>query len=90
MYDGFIIPNNFQNDVDFLTHEFTDFLLRALGIDQEYAFSDCLTDSYWHEDQIGNLTAMTPGAVDVSNVTFPERLNVILILVAFTPCVNYG
>ena len=42
-----------------------DLLLRAVGIEQEYAFSDSLQEKYWHDDQIGNLTAMTPGAVDV-------------------------
>ena len=52
-------------DIDFLKFEFVDLLLRAVGIEQEYAFSDELIKKYFHEDQIGNLTAMTPGAVDV-------------------------
>ena len=66
VYNEFIVPNNISQDENFLKYEFTDFLLRALGIEQEYAFSDSLTEKYWHKDQIGNLTAMAPGAVDVS------------------------
>ena len=55
-----------SDNTNFLTYEFTDYLLRALGIDQEYAFSDCLKEEYWHKEQIGDLTKMTAGAVDVS------------------------
>ena len=53
--------------MDFLKFEFVDTLLRAVGIEQEYAFSDQIREKYFHEDQIGNLTAMTPGAIDVSS-----------------------
>ena len=52
--------------MDFLKFEFVDTLLRAVGIEQEYAFSDQIREKYFHDDQIGNLTAMTPGAIDVS------------------------
>jgi hypothetical protein len=55
-------------DIDFLKYEFVDLLMRAVGIEQEYAFSDELIKKYFHEDQIGNLTAMTPGAVDVCSL----------------------
>ena len=57
---------NKSDDSDFLKFEFVDTLLRAVGIEQEYAFSDQIRDKYFHEEQIGNLTAMTPGAIDVS------------------------
>ena len=75
VYSDFIVPNNMSEDTDFLKYEFTDLLLRAVGIDQEYAFSDSLTSKYWHEEQIGNLTAMTAGACDVSIRPFPVLYN---------------
>ena len=65
LYNEFIVPNNIGEDIDFLKYEMVDTLLRAVGIEQEYAFSDSLVKKYFHEDQLGNLTAMTPGAVDV-------------------------
>ena len=66
VYRDFIIAANKSDDMDFLKYEFVDTLLRAVGIEQEYAFSDQIREKYFHEDQIGNLTAMTPGAIDVS------------------------
>ena len=65
MYDAFIKPNNLQNDTGFLTHEFAGTLLQALGIDQTYVLSDAITELFWHKEQLGNLTAMSAGAVDV-------------------------
>ena len=61
--------------MDFLKYEFVDTLLRAVGIEQEYAFSDQIREKYFHEDQIGNLTAMTPGAIDVSRKILPPKTN---------------
>ena len=66
VYKDFILAANKSDDMDFLKFEFVDTLLRAVGIEQEYAFSDQIREKYFHEDQIGNLTAMTPGAIDVS------------------------
>ena len=66
VYKDFILAANKSDDIDFLKFEFVDTLLRAVGIEQEYAFSDQIREKYFHEDQIGNLTAMTPGAIDVS------------------------
>ena len=66
VYKDFILAANKSDDSDFLKFEFVDTLLRAVGIEQEYAFSDQIRDKYFHEEQIGNLTAMTPGAIDVS------------------------
>ena len=74
LYKDYIIPNNISENTNFLQYEFTDVLLRALGIDQEYAFSDQLTEKYWHKEQIGNLTAMTAGAVDVSGIPYLTSL----------------
>ena len=67
VYKDFLLAANKSDDIDFLKFEFIDTLLRAVGIEQEYAFSDQIREKYFHEDQIGNLTAMTPGAIDVSS-----------------------
>ena len=66
---------NKSDDSDFLKFEFVDTLLRAVGIEQEYAFSDQIRDKYFHEEQIGNLTAMTPGAIDVSKKMIISNIN---------------
>jgi len=70
VYKDFILAANKSEDLDFLKFEFVDTLLRAVGIEQEYAFSDQIREKYFHEDQIGNLTAMTPGAIDMLGVFF--------------------
>ena len=68
LYNEFIIPNELDKDTDFLKYQFTDLLLRSLGVEQEYAFSDLITAKYFHEDQLGNITAMTAGAIDVRSI----------------------
>ena len=69
LYNEFIIPNELDKDTDFLKYQFTDLLLRSLGVEQEYAFSDLITAKYFHEDQLGNITAMSAGAIDVNTIT---------------------
>ena len=76
VYKDFILAANKSDDVDFLKFEFVDTLLRAVGIEQEYAFSDQIREKYFHEDQIGNLTAMTAGAVDVSTEIIITNINI--------------
>ena len=68
LYNEFIIPNELDKDTDFLKYQFTDLLLRSLGVEQEYAFSDLITAKYFHEDQLGNITAMSAGAIDVNTI----------------------
>ena len=68
LYNQFILPNELDKDTDFLKYQFTDLLLRSLGVEQEYAFSDLITAKYFHEDQLGNITAMTAGAIDVRSI----------------------
>ena len=68
LYNQFILPNELDKDTDFLKYQFTDLLLRSLGVEQEYAFSDLITAKYFHEDQLGNITAMSAGAIDVNTI----------------------
>ena len=67
VYNDFILPNwDMVNTEEFLRYEFVDFLLSVVGINQGYAFSDCIADKYFLEEQMGDLKKMLYGAMDVS------------------------
>lgn len=39
VYNGYVEPNNIENDTEFLTHQVLETILRGIDIDQEYAMS---------------------------------------------------
>ena len=48
-----------------MTYEFAEWTLSSVGINQGYAFAEDITEKYFKPEQIGDLKAMTPGALDV-------------------------
>lgn len=70
VYNDFLVPNNFTEDEEFLRHEFLPYLLRAIGVTNSYAMEPTIRREYFDEWQMGNLTAMQPGAIDLLSVFF--------------------
>ena len=67
-YNTFLKPNNFTEDETFLKYDLAEVMLKMVGIDQGYAFSDEIVAKYFEETEMGDLKSMTPGIVDVSAV----------------------
>jgi acetylcholinesterase len=70
VYNDFLVPNNYTEDEEFLRHEFLPYLLRAIGVTNSYAMESTLRREYFDEWQLGNLTAMQAGAIDLLSVFF--------------------
>ena len=67
VYKRFLAPNGLDTNDTLLNGAFVDLLLASVGIDQPYIFSDMITKKYFRPGQMGDLSLMAPGAVDVSN-----------------------
>ena len=65
-YNTFLKPNNLTEDETFLKYDLAEVMLKMVGIDQGYAFSDEIVAKYFEESEMGDLKSMTPGIVDVS------------------------
>ena len=61
VYDQFLTPQGLLNDTTFLTRDFVDYMLRALGVSQGYAFSGLIKDMYFKPGQLGNVETMFMG-----------------------------
>lgn len=72
LYNDYLEPNVLYNNTDFLTNDFIEVMLKALGINQGYALKNLIADYYFREGQLGDLEAMTPGAIDVGWTFFFE------------------
>ncbi|TRY73092.1 hypothetical protein TCAL_02196 [Tigriopus californicus] len=70
VYFDFLVPNNIQNDTEFMRDELVLTLLRAVGISQEYALAQLLEQYFFQEWQMGDLGQMTPGTVDMLSTFF--------------------
>ena len=64
-YNTYLSPNEVTNNETFLKYDLTETMLRMVGIDQGYAFSDQINEMYFETSQMGDLKSMTPGMIDV-------------------------
>ena len=70
LYGGYLKPNNLHEDEYFLTHEFIPLLLKTVGVSNAYAIEEMIQEDYFEDWQLGNLTNMTPGIIDLLSVFF--------------------
>lgn len=70
VYNGFLMPNNLQEDEHFLTHELVPQLLKTVGVSNGYAIEEMIRAEYFEDWQLGNLTLMQPGIIDLLGVFF--------------------
>ena len=70
MFNSYLAPNNLTEDEHFLTYDFIPTLLGTVGVDNSYAIEEMIRDEYFEEWQLGNLTSMRPGVIDLFSVFF--------------------
>lgn len=68
IHQYYLTPNNYLDDEVFLSREVTEFFLNFLGAqDQGESLAIAVENTYFGKENMGNLTAMVPGIIDVSN-----------------------
>lgn len=70
VYNSYLEPNNLTEDVNFLTNQFIPQILKTVGVSNSYAIENLIKAAYFEEWQLGNLTNMQPGAIDLFSVFF--------------------
>lgn len=65
VYNEFMVPNNFVDDEEFLTHDLIPQLLKTVGVSNAYAMEESIKKEYFRDWQMGNLTLMQPGIIDL-------------------------
>ncbi|KAK4035777.1 hypothetical protein OUZ56_027860 [Daphnia magna] len=71
LYNRYLVPKNLTEDEEFLANDLVPTLLNALHIDDPTGeLATQLTEKYLGTAEMGNLTSMTPGLVDMLSVLF--------------------
>ena len=75
VYNEYLTPNNLTDDTipevaEFFEFEFIHTLMKTLGVSNSYAVEHMIRDEYFEDSQMGNLTAMQPGLIDLFSVFF--------------------
>ena len=75
IYNEYLTPNNLTDDTipevaEFFEFEFIHTLMKTLGVSNSYAVEHMIRDEYFEDSQMGNLTAMQPGLIDLFSVFF--------------------
>ena len=70
IYNEFLVPNNLDQDLEFLKNGMIPQLLETSEISNYYGFKELVANSYFRDGQIGNLKEMTPGLIDFFSVFF--------------------
>ena len=65
VYNDFMVPNNLTEDEHFLTYDLIPQLLTTIGVSNGYAIEGMIKKEYFEEWQLGNLTTMQPGIIDL-------------------------
>ena len=65
VYNEFMVPNTFVDDEEFLTYDLIPQLLKTVGVSNAYAMEESIKKEYFREWQMGNLTLMQPGIIDL-------------------------
>jgi hypothetical protein len=64
-----LTPNGYLDDENFLSRDITEFFLNFLGAqDQGETLAIAVEEKYLGRNNMGNLTAMVPGILDVSTL----------------------
>ena len=70
VYNQYLTPNNLTEDEHFLRHDLIHQLLKTVGVTNSYAVEHMIEEDYFDEWQMGNLTNMRNGIIDLLSVFF--------------------
>jgi hypothetical protein len=66
-----LTPNGYVDDQTYLSRDITTFFLNFLGAqDQGETLAIAVEEKYFGKNNMGNLTAMVPGIIDVGTTCF--------------------
>ncbi|CAB3381264.1 Hypothetical predicted protein [Cloeon dipterum] len=71
IHNGYLVPNGLESDSEFMKRGITRLFLKYFGIkDQGDTLAIAVEDTYLGRQNMGNLTAITPGALDFTGNMF--------------------
>lgn len=65
VYSSYLDKNNLTDNKDFLVNGFMSKMLSSVHVSQSDFMAEMLQDEFFMPDHIGNLSLMTPGAIDM-------------------------
>ena len=70
LYNEYFLPNELENDENFLINDLMPTLMNTLSVSNYYPFKEMLKDVFFDEGQVGDLYSMIPGLTDLFSVFF--------------------
>ena len=70
VYNDYFLPNNLQNDTEFLTKELTHQLLQTVEISNSYPVEYLVEEEYFDRWNLRDIDEMQPAIVDLLGVFF--------------------
>ena len=70
MWEDYIKPLGLNNSVEYWSGPYMNDMLAILGINDANVVGGLVEDMYFYDWQIGSQEDMTPGIVDVRNMSF--------------------